>query len=453
MTIARTICLGFIAVMMMGTILLTLPFSSQEGIWTNPIDALFTATSAVCVTGLAVFDTGTYFSFWGQLIILLLIQIGGLGYMTTMTFLLSLIQKRFDLRQKIAIQESLDRQLMQGSRQWIRSIVGLSLMFEIGAMIFLFERFRHDYEPLDALWLAIFHSISAWNNAGFSLFSDSLMQYQNSLIINIVIPLLIIFGGLGYEVLLEMYLWLRNKLKNLPQRFNFSLNYKVATSTTFFLLIFGTILFLGVEISNNNTLGDLSFKDKLIVAWFQSVTTRTAGFNSISIGDLTFAGICVTIVFMFIGGSPGGTAGGIKTTTLRIIANSTRAALKGEEDVDLYQRTVPKSLILKAVAVVFGSVVMVISVTFLISFVEFNFNPQVQSDNSNSIRIFFEVVSAFATVGLSMGITASFSAFSKFVLVVTMYSGRVGILLLISAIIGESQPSVIQYPQENLLIG
>lgn len=453
MTIARTICLGFITVITVGTLLLILPFSSQEGVWTRPIDALFTATSAVCVTGLAVVDTGTYFSFWGQLVILLLIQIGGLGYMTTTTFLLSLIQKRFDLRQKIAIQESLDRQLMQGSRQWIRSIVAISLMFEIGAAIFLFWRFQQDFFPLKALWFAIFHSVSAWNNAGFGLLSDSLVQYQGSITINLVIPILIIFGGIGYEVILEMYLWLRRKLHHSPQRFNFSLNYKVATSTTIFLLVFGTLLFFSAELNNPNTLLNLDNKDKLLTAWFQSVTTRTAGFNSIDIGKMTIAGIFVTMVFMFIGGSPGGTAGGIKTTTLRIIANSTRAALKGDEEVDLYQRTVPNSLILKAVAVVFGSGMMVVCVTFIVSFVEFNFNPNIQGDNANSVKIFFEVISAFATVGLSMGITASFSTFAKFMLVLTMYAGRVGILLLISAIVGESRPSVIQYPEENLLIG
>ncbi|MGK7930735.1 MAG: TrkH family potassium uptake protein [Microcystaceae cyanobacterium] len=453
MTIARTICLGFFTVIMVGTLLLMLPISTQEGIWTGPVNALFTATSAVCVTGLAVFDTGTYFSFWGQLIILLLIQIGGLGYMATMTFLLSLIRKRLDLQQKIAVQESFDRQLMQGSRQWIRSIVGLSLVFEIGAMFFLFQKFSEDFPPLKALWLSIFHSISAWNNAGFSLFSNSLEPYKNSFLINAVISVIVIVGGIGYDVILESYFWLTRKIKNSRQRFNFSLNFKVATSTTIFLLLLGMIIFFGVEINNPNTLATLSLKDKLLTAWFQSMTTRTAGFNSIDIGNMTISGILITMVFMFIGASPGGTGGGIKTTTLRIIANSTRTVLQGESDVILYQRSVPKSLILKAMAVVFGSVMTMVCVMFVITFVEFNFNPDIQADNVNSIRIFFEVISAFATVGLSMGITASFSTFAKFMLVLTMYTGRVGILLLITAIVGESPPKSIQYPEENLLIG
>ncbi|MGK7945204.1 MAG: TrkH family potassium uptake protein [Microcystaceae cyanobacterium] len=453
MTIARTICLGFLTVITVGTILLMLPLSTQEGVWTGPINALFTATSAVCVTGLAVFDTGAYFSFWGQLILLLLIQIGGLGYMATMTFLLSLLRKRLDLQQKIAVQESFDRELMQGGRQWIRSVVALSLVFEIGAMILLFQKFNQDFPPLRALWLSIFHSISAWNNAGFSLFSNSLEPYKSSILINCVISFLVIVGGIGYEVILESYFWLRSKIKNYRKRFNFTLNFKVATSTTIFLLILGTVIFFGVEVNNYATLEPLSFKDKLLTAWFQSMTTRTAGFNSIDIGNMTISGILITMVFMFIGASPGGTGGGIKTTTLRIITNSTRAVLKGDSDVILYQRSVPKSLILKAMAVVFGSVMMMVCVMFIITFVEFNFNTEIQAGNVNSIKIFFEVISAFATVGLSMGITASFSAFSKFMLVLTMYTGRVGILLLISAIVGESPPRSIQYPEENLLIG
>lgn len=453
MTIARTICLGFLTVILLGALLLSLPFATTDGQWSNLVTALFTSTSAVCVTGLVVEDTGTYYSFWGQVIIVLLIQIGGLGYMTTTTFLLSLVQQRFDLRQKLAIQEGLNRPL-QGTRNWIRSIVALTLVFEIAGIIGLFTFFsRQEFTNLQALWLSIFHSISAWNNAGFSTFSDSLMQFQNSFTINLVVPFLIIFGGLGYEVIMEMYFWAVNKVKNNKSRLNFSLNFKVVTSTTLFLLILGTIVFLGVEISNPKTLGGLSFKDKLLTAWFQSVTTRTAGFNSIDIGQMTVAGILLTMGFMFIGASPSGTGGGMKTTTLRILSSCTRSVLRGEEEVILYQRAVPSSLILKAMAVVFGSAMTVIIVTFTISVFEFNFNPLINHDNANSISIFFEVISAFATVGLSTGITPDFSAFGKVMLILTMYTGRVGILVLMSAIVGESRPSSIQYPKENLLVG
>ncbi len=443
MTIARTICLGFIATIAVGTILLLMPFSTSSGDWNNLIVALFTSTSAVCVTGLIVVDTGSYFSFWGELIILLLIQIGGLGYMMTTTFLMLLVGKKFDFRQKLAIQESFDRPFLQGSQNLSISILATTLIFEITGVFFLLKSFSANYDFNRSLWLAIFHSISAWNNAGFSLFEDSLVSYQGSILINVVISALIIFGGIGYQVIIEMYLWIVNKIKY-KQRFIFSLNFKVVISTTIFLLIFGWLSFYFTEIRNPDTLGNLDFQGKLLAAWFQSVTTRTAGFNTIDLGKMTTAGLFLSIGFMFIGASPSGTGGGIKTTTLRILANSTRSVLRGKDDVIMYQRQVPVSLILKAVAVIFGSALTVIIVTFLISFVE----PDI-----DSIRLFFEAVSAFATVGVSTGITGSLSIISKLILIITMYMGRVGILLLMAAILGDPPPNRIQYPEENLLVG
>ena len=445
MTIARTICLGFFTVICIGTILLLLPFSTSTGEWGSLITASFTATSAVCVTGLIVVDTGTYYSFWGELIILLLIQIGGLGYMTTTTFLILLIGKKFDLNHKFAIQESFDRPFLQGSRNLIKSIIATTLVFEILGVIFMFEVFQEKYEPLKSLWLSIFHSISAWNNAGFSLFADSLVGYKTSLPINFTITMLIIFGGIGYQVIIEFYLWLSSKL-NLKKRKRFclSLNFKVVTSTTIFLLIFGTISFFLTELNNPNTLKTLSINEQILAAWFQSVTTRTAGFNTIDIGAMTTAGLFLTMGFMFVGASPSGTGGGIKTTTLRILTQGTRSVLRGKQEVIMYKREVPPSLILKAMAVVFGSTLVVVLMTFIISFIE---------TDSNFIVIFFEVISAFATVGLSTGITASLSTMSQLFLIITMYIGRVGVLLFMAAILGEPRPSRIKYAEENLLVG
>ncbi|MGK7872491.1 MAG: TrkH family potassium uptake protein [Xenococcaceae cyanobacterium] len=444
MTIARTICLGFLAVIAVGTLLLLMPFSTSTGTWNNPIIALFTSTSAVCVTGLIVVDTGSYFSFWGQLIILLLIQVGGLGYMMTTTFLMLLIGRRFDLRQRVAIQESFDRPFLQGSQNLVRSIIATTLIFEITGIFLLLNVFSKDYGVNHGLWLAIFHSISSWNNAGFSLFEDSLVGYKSSLPINLVVPGLIIFGGMGYQVIIEIYLWLINRLKNNRERFSFSLNFKVVTSTTLLLLLLGTVAFFLTEFNNHDTFANLNLKEKILAAWFQSVTTRTAGFNTIDLGKMTTAGLFLTMGFMFVGASPSGTGGGIKTTTLRILTNCTRSVLRGNEEVILYRREVPGSLILRAVAVVFGSAMTVILATFIISFIE---------DDFNSVKLFFEVVSAFATVGLSTGITASLSSLAKLILIITMYTGRVGVLILMAAIVGEPPPSVIQYPEENLLVG
>ena len=444
MTIARTICLGFLALIVVGTLLLMMPFASADGTWNNFIVALFTSTSAVCVTGLAVVDTGSDFSFWGQLTILLLIQVGGLGYMMTTTFLMLLLGRKFDLRQKFAIQESFDRPFLQGSSNLVRSIVATTLIFEITGIFLLLGTFTADFGWSPGLWYSIFHSISAWNNAGFSLFSDSLVGYRDSWAINLIIPGLVIFGGIGYQVIIEMYLWLVNLLKRKSERFCFSLNFKVVTSTTILLLVVGTIAFFLTELHNPATLQNLSFQDKFLAAWFQSMTTRTAGFNSIDLGKMSIAGLFITMGFMFIGASPSGTGGGIKTTTFRVLFNCTKSVLQGNNEVVLYQREVPSSLILKAVAVVFGTAAAIILVTILIAVGETEFD---------FLQILFEVISAFATVGLSTGITASFSTLSKLILIFSMYMGRVSVLILIAAIIGDSHPSSLHYPEENLLVG
>ncbi|MEH1924425.1 TrkH family potassium uptake protein [Nostoc sp.] len=445
MTVARTICLGFLAVIAIGTILLMMPFSTSNGTWNNLIVALFTSTSAVCVTGLSVVDPGTYFSFWGQLFIALLAQIGGLGYMTTTTFLILLIGRKFDMRQKIAIQQALDRPGMSGSSQVIRSIIATTLIFEITGVFLLLPAFVPDYGWTKGLWLAIFHSINAWNNGGFSLFKDNLIGYQSSFLVVFTITMLIIFGGIGYQVILEMYLWLRDRIfqQSLKKQL-LSLDFKVATSTTIILLVIGTIAFFCIEIRNPETFGSLNLRDQILVAWFQSVTSRTAGFNTIDISKMTTAGLFITIALMFIGASPGGTGGGMKTTTLRVLTSCTKAILRGKEEVLLYDRKIAINLILKAVGVLVGSVATVILATILISLTD----PKL-----DFIQILFEVVSAFATVGLSTGITGTISTAAKLILIVTMYVGRVGILLLMSAVLGDPRPTRIHYPEENLLVG
>jgi len=427
-----------------GTILLMMPFSTASGTWNDPIVALFTSTSAVCVTGLAVVDTGTYFSFWGQFFVLALVQIGGLGYMTATTFLLMLLGAKFGLRDKIAIQQALDRTGMDDTAQLIRSIIATTMIFEITGIFLLLPVFVPNYGFNQGLWLAIFHSINSWNNAGFGLFKDNFIGYQTSVPLVLVVTVLIIFGGIGYQVILEMYLWLRDRLLRKPEKIIFSLDFKVATSTTLILLVTGTIAFFFIELRNPATFGDLNLGNRLLAAWFQSVTTRTAGFNTIDIGQMTTAGLFLTIAFMFIGASPGGTGGGMKTTTLRILTSCTKAILQGKEQVLLYERKIPVTLILKAIGVVVGSVATVMISTILIALAE----PEL-----DFIKILFEAVSAFATVGLSTGITPSVSAAAKVILIVTMYVGRVGVLLLMAALLGNPRPSSVQYPEENLLVG
>jgi trk system potassium uptake protein len=444
MTVSRTICLGFIAVILAGMLLLMMPFSTSSGQWNDPIVALFTSTSAVCVTGHVVVDTGTHFSRIGQFFIMLLVQVGGLGYMTATTFLLLLLGRRFGLKDKIAIQQALDRQALQGSAQILKSIIATTLIFELTGAFLLLLVFVPDIGWPKGLWFAIFHSVSAWNNAGFGLFPDNLVGYQGSFLLNLVITGLIIMGGIGYEVIFESYLMLRERVLRQKMKTVRSLNFQVAVSTTLFLLIGGTLAVWLIEIRNTKTLGPLGLPQQLLAAWFQSVTSRTAGFNTIDISQMTTAGLFITIALMLVGGSPGGTAGGIKTTTARVMASCTYAVLQGKESVVLYRRQVPNTLVLKAIGVTFGSIMTVVCATILIAIAD----PKL-----DFIRILFEVISAFGTVGLSTGITSGLTSFSKLVLVATMYIGRVGVLLLIGALLGDPKPTALHYPEESLLVG
>jgi trk system potassium uptake protein len=436
--------MGFIAVILTGALLLMLPFSSVDSGWGDFVTALFMSTSAVCVTGLAVVDPGTYYTFAGQFFLLMLVQIGGLGYMTATTFLLLLLGRKFGLKEKIAIQQSLDRQNMSGVVQLVKSIIAVTMILELTGLFALMPVFVPQFGFPKGLWFSAFHSISAFNNAGFALFSDGLIGYATSIPVNIVVPLLIIFGGIGYQVIMELYLWVRDRITGSKERLVFPLNFKIAVSTTLFLLVIGTISIFLIEFENPGTLANFNFGEKLMVAWFQGVTPRTAGFNTIDYSKMTTAGLFLTTLLMFIGASPGGTGGGIKTTTFRILFSSTKSVLEGKEEVLCYQRRIPITLVLKAVGVVFGSLTTVIIATMLISLTD----PKI-----DFIRIFFEAVSAFATVGLSTGITAGLSTLAKLVLIATMYIGRVGILLLMSAVLGDPKPTAIHYPEENLLVG
>lgn len=444
MTVSRTVCIGFLAVITVGTLLLMLPLATATGDWNHPIVALFTATSAVCVTGLIVVDTGSYFSPLGQGIILLLIQLGGLGYMTATTVLLLLLGKRLGLKDRLAIQQSLDTAELSSAALLIKSIIAMTLIFELSGAFLLMPRFGAEYSAGRSVWLSLFHSVSAFNNAGFSLFADSLVHYARSPWVNGVIASLVILGGIGYQVIMESFIWARDRIQRKRQHQVFSLHFKVVTSTSLVLLALGTLAFFAVEFSNPRTLGGEPFNMKLLEAGFQSVIMRTAGFNSIDIGAMEKSSLFIAIALMFIGASPGSTGGGIKTTTVRILLNCTRTVLKGEDEVLAYQRQIPDTRVLKAVGVVVASGITVVMVTILLSLTD----PGIEF-----IDLLFEAVSAFATVGISTGITSELSTLGQLVIIATMYIGRVGILLLMAALWGDPRPSTIHYPEEDLLVG
>lgn len=465
MTVSRTVCLGFLAVILLGAIGLTLPFSIAPGTGYDLPRlfhiALFSSTSAVCVTGLSVVDVGKHFTVVGQMILALLAQIGGLGYMTVTTVLLLVLRKRLNLRDKIAIQQSLDATGLSGLPALVKSIIATTLVFESLGALFMFPTFanpallpKYDllptfiqqgpYTPLKALWLSIFYSVSAFNNAGFGLFADNVMSYVTSTPVSLTIAFLIIFGGIGYQFIMEAYLAVRSRLEGNQQRRMFSLNFKMVLTTTTFLLVAGTIGFLMTESNNPMTLGPLGYGDRVMAAFFQSVTPRTAGFNSIDIGKMSITGLVITIALMFIGASPGGTGGGIKTTTFSVLSFCTAAVLQGKEDVMCFQRKIPIALILKAVAVALGSAMTVILSTVCLTLTD---------PSQNFLGLLYEAVSAFATVGLSAIGTANLSLPGQMVLIPTMYIGRVGVLLLMGSILGDPKPTFVQYPEENLLVG
>lgn len=480
MTVSRTICLGFLAVIAVGTMLLTSPLtiaSASSDVATAQMIAaadnfltalrigLYTSTSAVCVTGLSIVDVGKYFNIFGQIVVLLLAQIGGLGYMTATTVILLVLRKRLNLRDKVAIQQALDVSGLSGLAGVVRSIIATTLIFELTGTILLFLVFLNpanlpadvtklptfvqigEYTPLKAFWLAAFYSISAFNNAGFGLFADNLGSYTRSVPIGIIVSVLIVFGGIGYQTLMEMFYWGRRQLLGKPGKFVFTLNFKVATTTTLGLLIFGTIGFFLIEAQNPATMYPLAGGHRLIAAWFQSVTTRTAGFNTIDVGQMTTTGLFLTMVLMFIGASPGSTGGGIKTTTLYVLMKTMQAVLQGKETVISYQRQIPPVLIFKAAAVIMGSAATVACSTIMLTLTD------AQLAQNNFVGVFFEVISAFATVGLSQIGSSNISPLGQMVIIGTMYIGRVGVLILMGALFNDPKPSFVRYPEENMLVG
>jgi trk system potassium uptake protein TrkH len=444
MTVPRTICFGFLVLIAVGTLLLLLPFSTASGDWNSPLVALFTATSAVCVTGLIVVDTGSYFSTFGQGVVLMLIQLGGLGYMTATTLLLLLIGRRLCLKDRLAIQQAMDTSELANVNALLVSIIAMTAIFELTGAFCLMPTFLEDFGLGQSLWLSIFHSISAFNNAGFSLFSDSVVQYAENAWPMVVISVLIIMGGIGYQVIMEGFMWVRSRFQGQKTHTVFSLHFKIVTSTTLTLLVLGTVAFFLIEYDNPDTIAGRSFGSKILLAGFQSVVMRTAGFNSIDIGSMETSALFVAIALMFVGASPGSTGGGIKTTTVRILMMCTKAALRGKEEVNCYQRQIPMTRVLKALAVVVASVGSVVIITICLS---------LSDPDLPFIEILFETVSAFATVGLSTGVTGDLSVGGQLAIIATMYIGRVGVLLLMSAVLGDPSPSSIHFPEEDLLTG
>ncbi|NLZ52973.1 MAG: Trk family potassium uptake protein [Thermoanaerobacteraceae bacterium] len=428
---------GFAFLILAGGILLSLPAASKSGESIGFLNALFTATSAVCVTGLVVVDTYTQFSIFGQLVIMVLIQIGGLGIMTMATLVFLLLGKRITLRERLVMQEALNQLTLSGLVQLTRRILLIAIAFEgLGAVI-LAIRFTKYYGIGQSLYYGLFHAVSAFNNAGFDVVGGfrNLTPFVEDPIISIVIMCLIECGGLGFTVIHDI-------LSTRDFR-HLSLHSKVVITTTLILMFSGFIMFYALERTNPKTIGALTSKEKVLAAAFQAVTTRTAGFNTIDFGNLTMPSKYLAILFMFIGASPASTGGGIKTTTFALIIMMIYTVLTSKEDVEIYQRRIPMDNIFKAVVIAVISVFFVFTSSFILTITE----------QADFLSIFFEATAAFGTVGLTLGITPRLTDFGKIVIMLTMFTGRLGPLTLVMALGSRTNKALIKHPEERILVG
>lgn len=436
----QILVMGFASVILIGTILLNLPIASQDGRSIGFINALFTATSAVCVTGLVVVDTGTYWTTFGKTVILILIQVGALGFMTMATMFFILLGKRISLRERLVMQEALNQNSLAGIVRFTKYIILGTFIIEGLGAFFLSFRFIPEYGLSKGIAYSIFHAISAFGNAGFDLIGEGrgLTPYVEDPIVNFTIWFLVIIGGIGFSVIVDIIN--QKRLRRL------SLHTKMVLLITGTLLITGFLLFLILEWSNPKTLGELSIGGKFLAGFFQSMTTRTAGFNTIDLSQMTIASQFLTIVLMYIGGSPASTAGGIKTATLGVIVFTVISVIRGREDTELFNRRISRDIVNRAITVAIIGITLIIVVAMVLSITETGFT---------FMEILFETTSAFGTVGLSLGITSELTVFGRIVIIFMMFAGRVGPLTIAFALATRQRKhkGMIKYPEGKILVG
>lgn len=436
-TPAQILISTFALLIACGGFLLSLPIASKV----EPLgylDALFTATSAVCVTGLVVVDTFTQFTFFGQVVIIILIQLGGLGLMTMATMMAILLGKRISFRNRLIMQEALNQFALEGMVRLVKAVGLVTFLFEgLGAFI-LALRFVPDYGWPQGLWYGIFHSISAFCNAGFDLLGGfrNLAPYASDWVVNLVVIALIISGGIGFSVIAEI--WHKRHAKT---QHALSLHTRLVLLITLLLIVFGTMFILIVEW--DKVLSGFSPSDKLLVALFQAVSPRTAGFSTIPLDTLHSATVLMIILLMFVGASPGSTGGGIKTTTFGTLIALVVSSVRGHDEVRLFGRRIPDDIVKRSVAIIVIGFTLVLTVTMVISL----------SDGLPFMPVLFEATSAFGTVGLSLGITPMLTPIAKVALSFTMFAGRVGPMSLALALAHDRINARIRYPEERIIVG
>lgn len=445
LTTTHIIMLSFLIVIMLGSMILSLPVSSSNGNAVPYLDALFTSTTATCVTGLVTLPTASTWSVFGQIVILFLIQIGGLGVITTMSAFMILLHKRMGISDRLLLQDACNLNNYSGIVRFVKKVVFGSVLVEaIGALMYM-TVFIPEF-GIKGIWISVFNSISAFCNAGLDLIAeDSLCRYATNPVINIVTSLLIILGGIGYIVWWDVVFVLKKVSRKNHRVFrNLTLHSKIAITTSLILIITGAVLIFIFEYDNPQTLKGLPFFDKIQLSLFQSVTTRTAGFATLPQQNLTNATAILCMLLMFIGGSPVGTAGGLKTVTFAVLIVSAMSTIQNQHDSSVFQRNISRNAIDKAVAVTVMAVAILFISTLLLSAVT----------DANTLDILYETVSATATVGLTRDLTPKLSAAGKAVIIATMYLGRVGPITLALALnTKRKNRNIVKNPTEDISIG
>ncbi|MFA6731091.1 MAG: potassium transporter TrkG [Eubacteriales bacterium] len=437
---AQSILLAFLAVIVIGGILLTLPISSETKTFTNPADAFFTATSATCVTGLVTLDTGTYWSSFGKAVILLLIQVGGMGVMTISFIVSVILKRRVTPKERVVFAKSMNLSNYSKVMRFFMDMMAFMLIFETAGALLLAIRFIPRYGVAEGISKSVFHSVSAFCNAGFDILGGgtSLIPYSNDAFVCLVICALIISGGLGFVVWQNLY-------KKAKYGERLSAYTKLVLVATLTLLVSGAVIFISAEWGNPATLGGSGFGQKLLSGFFQSVTFRTAGFNTLSITSLTGASKAFAMILMFIGGSSASTAGGIKTVTFALVIIGALNFSRGKKEVNIFGRRVEHASLLHAYAVAGIAITAIILSSFLLAFTQ----------SGTYSGLLFESFSAFGTVGVTDGVTATLNVFGKILIMLLMYMGRVGALTITYSVLTgfHKEKQTIKYPKTNFLIG
>ena len=445
---------GFMLMIFLGGCLLCLPISSADGSYTPFLDCLFTATSASCVTGLTTLNTAEHWSLFGKIVILMLIQVGGLGFVTLFTTVLLVAGRRITLKERIVVQQTLNLSRHSGIVRFVKFLMTFTIAMELGGALILAIRFMADYPPVRSLWYGIFHSISAFCNAGFDIIGpNSLSDYAQDFTVNIVIMLLVVTGGLGFPIWVELFGFLHGRkrgYRSLKYRVSkLSLHTKLVLVTTFILIVSGAFVTFILEYKNPETIGGFTTGGKIIASFFHSVILRTAGFFTINMGALKDSTKFLSIILMMIGGSPCGTAGGIKTIPVALVTLAAISLIKERDSICAFKRSISLNVLQKALAVIILMLSILMLSATILSITEADMAYEYEF-----LDLLFEVASALGTVGSSVGITPHLSVLGKINIMICMFIGRLGpITIAITFLTDDRDKNKIHYPQEDILVG